>query len=260
MDVRVAVSPDDRFLAAVTEHGLLFADLAAGKLIARVGTLTQSAVSGRPVFSPDSRHLAVSQTASAIGAGRGLALLDPTTGRETVRVGLLDANAVLAFSTDGALLATAVDKRLILRDGATLAVIAEMTGEVGLQDCGAFSPDGRLLAVGGRGGKLRLCDLRRGEEIVALDLAAGAIQKIVFTPDGRKVRFVAEKHVGEVDLHAYERHVTRNLIWNLQRVLPVLDPAEVGHVLERLRTEDPAAYRAGTAALESKSTGKRPPP
>jgi hypothetical protein len=91
---------------------------------------------------------------------------------------------------------------------------------------------------------------------MAINLAVGPIVKVVFTPDGRKVRFIAAKQVGELDLHAYDPYVEGNLTWNLLRLLPELDRAAAERALSRVRTSHPEAYRAGVAALASKPPGR----
>jgi hypothetical protein len=62
------------------------------------------------------------------------------------------------------------------------------------------------------------------------------------------VRFVAEKQVGEFDLHAYDAYVDGNLTWNLLRLFPELEKSDADRVLKHLRDEHPDAYRAGVAA------------
>jgi hypothetical protein len=159
--------------------------------------------------------------------------------------------APIGFSRDGRGLATIAERKLILRDPATLDQLAEIPATVNDLGTGDFAADGRTVATGGPDGKLRLWDMKRREELVAIELAAGPVRKVVFTPDGQKVRFVAEKQVGEVDLHAYDSYVEGNLTWNLLRLLPELDRTDAERVLNRLRDSHPEAYRAGTAALSA---------
>jgi WD40 repeat protein len=251
-----AFSFDGRRLAVTTEHGLVVVDLSGKKVTARVPNGPAGDWGGRVAFATDGRRLAVHRVRRGLTAAYvDLALVDTVDGRELAAVADQE-DAPVGFSPDGSLLATVADRRLVLRDGTTLAPVAELPTDLAdTNTSGAFSPDGRMIALG-TGSKLRLFDVRRRDELVAIDLAAGPIKKIVFTPDGRKVRFIAETQVGEVDLHAYDPYVEGNLTWNLLRLLPELDRTEADHVLNRLRESHPEAYRAGVAEMESKPPGR----
>jgi WD40 repeat protein len=139
---------------------------------------------------------------------------------------------------------TGVNGQLVLRDGKTLARVGEIPTSLTDFAAGTFAPDGRLLATAGKDGKIHLWDLRRREYLVGIDLGAGPVTKLVFTPNGRAVRFVAEKQAGELDLHAFDNHIEGNLTRNLQLILPDLDRPDVDRVLDRLRRTHPDAYRA----------------
>jgi hypothetical protein len=249
---KFAVAPDGHTLAVQTEHGLFLADLTATKVIRVVREALRYGLG--VTFTPDSRAVLVGGGA----ATRELVLLSLADGRVLARMITPAREELVGISPDGTLLATTAERRLVLRDAATLAPAAngEIPATVNDLGAGAFAPDGCLIATCGPDGKVRLWDVQRREELIALDLGAGAIRKVVFTPDGAKLRFIAGQQVGELDLHAFDAYVESNLTWNLLRLLPELDRAEAERVLNRLRDTHPEAYRAGAAALPPTAPAK----
>jgi WD40 repeat protein len=250
LPVKLAIAPDGRTLVAQTEHGLLVADLSVCKVVRALGN-TELLSWNNTVFTPDSRAVLFVDPRA-----RELVLLNLADGGVLVRAAYPGLELPVVFSPNGALVATTAERKLILRDGSTLKEIGEISASVNDLGTGAFAPDGRTIVTGGRDGKLRLWDVPRREELVTLDLGAGPIHKLVFTPDGAKVRFIAAKQVGELDLHAYDPYVAGNRTWNLLRLLPELDRAEAERVLSRLRDSHPEAYRAGIAALGTAEAAK----
>src|SRR5262249_20572884 len=158
--------------------------------------------------------------------------IDAADGQILARATAPAGMSIMGFSPDGALLGVFGEKGLELRHATSLAPISNLSlgslprDYISLLATWAFAPDGRQIAVAGYSGKVRLWDFPRREELLALDLRAGPIHKVVFTPDGNKVRFIADKQVGELDLHAFDAYVEGNLTWNLLRLLPNLDRTE----------------------------------
>ena len=101
----------------------------------------------------------------------------------------------LALSHDGRLLASADLDKVVsiwnLESGKAIATIADVPD---LSDALAFSPDGKVLACGGRPsagginrdpGKVRLLRVSDGKLLATLDGYTSAIGSIVFSPQGR---------------------------------------------------------------------------
>ncbi len=160
-------------------------------------------------FSPlrDSRLLASAGNTS-------LKLWDFTTGK--MLFDLKGHNSLIfavAFSPDGKMLAstaqrtsndsnvTAEIKLWDVATGRELATFGPTDGG-GLNSI-AFSPDGRLLAGGGRRagndevpiGKVLLWNVADGKEVAVFETPPGEIQKVAFSPDGRSLAAASDQLV-----------------------------------------------------------------
>jgi WD40 repeat protein len=159
----LAWSPDGRTLAAVSSPNVLTLWTADGKRLAEVnGQRGRRAPLGGLAFAPDGKALAWRQP------DRSVRLVEPRTGR-TLRqlpppkdAGEVDLIAVycVAFTPDGALLASAErDVRsglLVLYDAPTGKEVHRVTDKEYRIEWIAFSPDGKLLALGGVGAAVHL--------------------------------------------------------------------------------------------------------
>jgi len=152
----LAWSPDGRTFAAVSSPNVLTLWTAHGKRLAEVnGQRVQRAPVGGLAFAPDGKTLAWRQPDCSVR------LVEPRTGR-TLRqlpppkdAGEADPSAIYcaAFSPDGALLASAERDTgsglLVLYDVPTGKEVHRVTDKEYRIEWIAFSPDGKLLAVGG---------------------------------------------------------------------------------------------------------------
>ena len=179
---RLAFSPDGRSLAAVSVDGILTLwDVRSRSRLH--GPLR--AGGGGVEFSPDGATLA---TSGGTLGGSGVRLWDVATAASLGEMADVEDASDLAFSADGAMIASARGFRggAEIWDVATLASIATVKGLPYTADWTvALSPDGRTLAVGGFGAVVRLVDVRTGKLVHELDQAGAGAFTLEFSPDGR---------------------------------------------------------------------------
>ncbi|MCI0634101.1 MAG: WD40 repeat domain-containing protein [Actinobacteria bacterium] len=183
----LAFSPDGRMLAASSVNGVVTLwDVDSGSRLRRRsdGFVAERDDSWTGLgFSPDGRTLAMTTPS-------GVKLLDVATGTVLREIGIGTGVWAPAFSADGTMLATARGYvgGADVWDVATGASITPVDG-VPSPDAPditvAFSPDGRMLAVGGAHPVVRLVDVRTGKLLHELDLAGTGAFSLEFSPDGR---------------------------------------------------------------------------
>jgi WD40 repeat protein/serine/threonine protein kinase len=183
----IAISSDDRLLAAAQENGLSLWNLETGSsrsFFHREGNQILSVA-----FSRNGRTLA------AGGADGQLSLWDTVTLEERdsdiVRRHQGAINGV-AFDHDGGTLATAcADSTIQLwdlsrdRDREILTFRTTLLGHRDGVTAVAFSPDRKTLATGSKDHTVKLWDLFTGQELFTLEGHTGQVKTVAFSPDGK---------------------------------------------------------------------------
>ena len=197
----LAWSPDGKMLAATdteTENKkqikvLKTWDAAVGKELRRIASTEDANQGISSSFSPDGKLLAWSKADGTIH------LADAATGKELRAVkgrGKEDAGLAFGFSPDGKTLvgrcprdgmllvwdvASGKELHRFARPAATPGGFGWNTSAAGME----FSPDGKLLALGGENQSVRLVDLATGKEIAFGGGHRSAIAKVTYSADGK---------------------------------------------------------------------------
>jgi dipeptidyl aminopeptidase/acylaminoacyl peptidase len=178
---------DEGIPAALTSDGALIASIAlrAGRIVSGAGVIRLRRLgSGQEVyqikgegsdsfwtaaFSPDGKILAVSRSARddfhGHLYGHRLLFWEVATGKRFLKIDLQHRAALLAFSPDGKLLATAsgsdwrhIDRTIRVWDVTTGKLLEELPGHGGLVNALLFSPDGCRLFSGSDDGLILVWD------------------------------------------------------------------------------------------------------
>ena len=140
--------------------------------------------------------LLVAASAQDQDPGPGLVLRDADSGREVARVATGDPVTRLVSADDGATLAAVAGERLLVLDGASLAIRTEIPVPAAPLDL-ALAPDGGLLAVALPGAPPAVVDARTGRALRSLGGPptddAGQVTHVAWGPDGGRIATGSER-------------------------------------------------------------------
>ncbi len=193
----LAFSPDGKTLAGGDDEGLVVLwDTATGTRLGQLGQLSGDAIV-QVAFSPDGKSL--------VTAGSGGVVLWDTATRS--RLGQLGSHMMffgsVAFSPNGQTLATANASGAALWDLATRSKLGQLglTNSSSQDLSAAYSPDGKILAIGDDEGNVVLWDTATRTQLAQHAQFGGndPIGSVTFRPDGKALA-VAYDNTGKVVL------------------------------------------------------------
>jgi RNA polymerase sigma factor (sigma-70 family) len=212
-EIELALSPSGKLVAATDNRAPPYFWDAATAKEAQPLTLPKEPRRGI-AFSPDGRTVALRTREGILG------LWDLASGKEKQRIRSRERTGPFAFSPDGRAI-LALDTELHLWEVATGRERWRRAVTPEVLPCLAFSPTGKLCALGGQDPVIRVLDTRTGQEVARLAGHLGAVRALAFSPDGR--RLVS----GSVD--------TTALVWDTARLEQALQ--RLGKELDASRLE-----------------------
>ena len=271
---RIRVSPDGATLACVGYYEIRLVRAATGKGVALLKgrSRTVQALS----FSADGRHLAEASVESFRDTPYSYLRLYavPTGALEAEVTGPWPSLGAVAASPDGRLVAFGhFDGAVLLWRPESKEPPRELGRHKGEVLSAAFSADGLLLASGGRDGKVRLWEVPSFRPLAALEGHEGAVTGVRFLSDGARMVSVATDTTAllwdlvaalgasaPIDWDALGRPEGDRLVWQwlrkkdraveaLRRRLVPAGPADVGPLVRRLDSDDPAEREAAMRDL-----------
>jgi WD40 repeat protein len=177
-NIASVVSPDGKTFATVAQDGTVrFQSLATGSVVGKPLRGFRSEVVWI-ALSPNGRTLA------AVGVGGPGILWDTQSGvRRELRGWRAERSGWASFSTDGEILVTG-GTEVSLWDVATGRRIADFDAG-GYMSEASLSPDGKVLATAGDGGKVIIWDVEERRRITELKADENFAITARFSPDGR---------------------------------------------------------------------------
>jgi eukaryotic-like serine/threonine-protein kinase len=186
----LAASEDGQHLAVLAQDNVVFYDPIRLTEIDRFKLPTWGG--GRSCFSPNGRFLALRREVTGEVADQTRVVIIDVARRRIIREletddGVAEGWAPLYFARSGKLLLTIRTKarQVVGWDTTTWQRVKLMDDFPSTADVAVVSPDGRLLAAAGFGGKISLWDLEHLKSLEPIDLGTGNVYSLGFDPDNR---------------------------------------------------------------------------
>ncbi|HEY7424599.1 MAG TPA: sigma factor-like helix-turn-helix DNA-binding protein, partial [Gemmataceae bacterium] len=164
--IHVSFSADGRLLAVVGNQMIQFLEASTGRQFLRV-SLPKNRVSFAADLSPDGRTLALASADDSLNNY----VPYPAQGPPKIESVVSKTPAITFWETASG------------KERATLPC----PSPCGRVNSLTFSPDGRLLALGGYDQAVHLCDTTRGKWVKRLEGHQGEVKTLAFSPDGRRL-------------------------------------------------------------------------
>jgi WD40 repeat protein len=133
-------------------------------------------------FLPDTRRFV------SAGCDQTVRVWDLKTGRELWKQRFEGFPRRFALSSDGKIVASVGPRSIVLRDTNSGKVLHQMIPKGAMRECLAFSPDGKVLAVGGWDEAIAFWEVATGKLLRTLQgRKKRCIDVLVFRPDGKSL-------------------------------------------------------------------------
>jgi WD40 repeat protein len=191
----LALTPDGKTLAVEVARGSInLLDLGTGKNLRQLGPRKREITA--LAFAPKGKTLAATVEDILLPLpGQGLAfrrqgqvvMWDVATGRSLHQFALPAKACCLAWSLNGKAIATGSSQGVALWDAASGKQRWHLAGAVSGAYAVACSPDGKVLAIGGEDGSLRLAALASGKVLCRFQRHRSPIHAVAFSADGKRL-------------------------------------------------------------------------